>query len=451
MERIEKHVLHKLINNEVVEITPDQLKYFSLEFHKQYNLLSRMATQNLPISKEDLEIYALYEGQEIDINYESYEESFADKNIEDFIKLNIKKRENNMQNDKMALLFESFRNGDKLSGIELNKMLSASIAGNSKGAVVPIKDYYNEQATFFRNMINGVELDGLLFWGNNKKNTRQFMGLSYILKRIAPTDLVVIGARPSVGKTSFALALMNALYKNDYKPMFVSLEMTNGELLQRLATAKSGLSHDLMMSTETKLTSEQIAQYESGLLEASQMDIKLINNPPTSWLDLKQLFIKHVDEVDYFVIDHLHIISTYDGIPNNNKNNMYADITREMKMFARDYKKPIIVLAQLSREVRGAGRQEDPSYVEPNMTDLRDSGSIEQDADKIIMLYRESPNGTKEAKQTAYENHKRYGVFPIICKIDKHRAGSLGQVKMTFNAKNGRWAEKYKERNDKNE
>ena len=280
-----------------------------------------------------------------------------------------------------------------------------------------------------------------MLWGNNKKNTKQFMGLSNILKRIALTDFMVIGARPSVGKTSFALALMNALCKNDYRPMFISLEMTNGELLQRMATSKSGLSYDLMMSPETQITEEQATNYYESLKEASEMDILLMENPPTSWLEMKRKMIEVVDQVDYFVIDHMHIISTYDGQTNANKNDMYGEISRDMKLFARDYKKPIILLVQLNREVRGNNR-DDPSYAEPFMTDIRASGNIEQDADKVLMLYRGyQSTDTKAAKEMSKENQKKYGQYIINCKIEKNRAGSLGNIRYLFQAKNGRWSE----------
>ena len=332
------------------------------------------------------------------------------------------------------------RQGNKQAGIELQILLSQKLNTTVNSAIVGIKEYYEEQSKFFDDIVNKETLNGLVLYGNNKKSTKQFMGLSNIIKRIAPTDFVVIGARPSVGKTSFALALMNALYKNGYKPLFISLEMTNGELLQRMASSKAGLSYDLMLSPEATLTPEQIGSYKSGLFEASGMDIKVIDRPPTSWLEMKQLIIERKDEIDYVVIDHLHIISTYDGQPNSNKNQMYGDISRDMKFFARDYKIPIIVLAQLSREVRSVGRKLDPTYVEPNMTDIRDSGNIEQDADKIMFLYREDQG--KERNPL----HAEYGNFPIVLKVDKNRAGKQGKVKYNFQAKTGRWSEQYEKK-----
>lgn len=443
MEKIGKHILQEIINGNFVELTQNELKSFPLEFHKQYKLLSQMRTQKLPISRTDLEVYAIYNNQEIDMTYPQLDLSINQngEKLKDFIKLQISLKEKELRHEKMENLFSEYRKGNLEAGRLLYRQMSENLNNNKGGSVVSIDKYFNEQREFFDNMASGKELDGLILWGNGKQKTSQFKRLSNIIKRIARTDLVVIGARPSVGKTSFSLALMNALYKHDYKPMFISLEMTNGELMQRMATSKSNLSYDVLMSPNTEFTKEIIDNYMLGLGEVSQMDIKLIDNPPTSWLDLKKKMLEVVDEVDYYVIDHMHIISTYDGTPNNNKNQMYGEISRDMKLFARDYKKPIILLAQLSREVRSGGKRVEPSYVEPNMTDLRDSGSIEQDADKIFMLYRYAKGTDKEVEELI-DKHKYYGNFPVRLKIDKNRAGALGYVDYVFNAKTGRWSEK---------
>ena len=439
MEALEKQILHDLINNKQIELTQNELAHFSLEFHKQYNLINKMTVQGLPIDKVNLELYAIMEGQEINPEYAEANEQFEGKNISDIVNLKVRIKQAQQENVRIQNLVAEIGKGNKSAVTELQKILSQMSGKIEKSSITTLADYYQEQKDFYRQVVDGETLDGLIFWGHGKKNTKQFMRLSNILKRIAPTDLVFIAARPSVGKTSFALAMMNALYKNGYKPLFISLEMTNGELLQRLATAKSAVSYDALLSPNTPLTPKQMADYESGLLEASKMDVKLINNPPTSWLEMKQLIIRAitVDKIDYVVLDHMHIISSYDGSPNINKNQMYGDISRDMKLLARDYGVPIIVLAQLNREVRGqkgkGGKRIDPSYIEPFSTDLRDSGSLEQDADKILMLYREYPDQAEE--------HERWGRYPIVCKIEKNRSGKLGSVKYWFYAKNGRWAE----------
>lgn len=445
MEGLEKHILHKLLEGENISINQEQLSYFSLEFYKQYTLIKKMQVQNLPINKLNLETYALLQEQTINTDYIEKNEAYSKGNINDIIKVQVQIKETQKKMDQMNRLVERLKKGDLTAGIELQSVLSKTINKTQKGEVVKLGEYYREQELFFERLVTKETMEGLILWGHNKKNTKQFMGLSNILKRIALTDLTIIGARPSVGKTSFALALMNALYKNDYKPLFISLEMTNGELLQRLATAKSGLSYDLMVSPETDLTADQIYEYTKALKEASEMDISLVKNPPTSWLEMKQLILNHKDEIDYVIIDHMHIITSYDGTNNQNKNQMYGEISRDMKLFARDHEIPIIVLSQLSREVRNqrTGKNRvDPTYVEPYETDLRDSGSLEQDADKVLLLYRDNPKMS--------HNHELYGKFPIICKVAKHRSGKLGKVYYWFNAKTGRWEEDYKKEVNEN-
>ena len=443
MEALEKHILHQLLEGENISINQEQLSYFSLEFYKQYTLIKKMQVQKLPVNKINLEAYALLQEQTINTDYIEKNEAYSKGNINDIIKVQVQIKETQKKMDQMNRLVERLKKGDLTAGIELQSVLSKTINKTQKGEVVKLGEYYREQELFFEKLVAKETMEGLILWGHNKKNTRQFMGLSNILKRIALTDLVIIGARPSVGKTSFALSLMNALYKNGYKPLFISLEMTNGELLQRLATAKSGLSYDLMVSPETDLTADQMYEYRKALKEASEMDISLVKDPPTSWLEMKQLILNHKDEIDYVIIDHMHIITSYDGTNNQNKNQMYGEISRDMKLFARDHKIPIIVLSQLSREVRNqrTGKNRvDPTYVEPYETDLRDSGSLEQDADKILLLYRDNPKMS--------QNHERYGKFPVICKVAKHRSGKLGKVYYWFNAKTGRWEEDYRKEVD---
>jgi replicative DNA helicase len=447
VEKLSKHIISQMIDGLDLDLKQEELMYFSDEFKKQYTLLKQMNSQKIPISKTDLEIYSIYKEQNIDIDYAESNEELKKVPIMDQIKLSISVYQNEARVNRMKYLLEDYSSGSSNSGKELYRLLSENLNNSKEQNILNISNYYEEQKTFFNNMVAGNELEGLVFYGNNKKNTRQFMSLSNILKRIALTDFVVIGARPSVGKTSFSLAMMNALYKNGYKPMFISLEMTNGELLQRLATAKSGLSYDLLMSPETQISSEQEHLYLSSLKEASEMKIKVMDNPPTSWLEMKREMLKVVDEVDYYIIDHMHIISTYDGTTNGNKNDMYGEISRDMKLFARDYKKPIILLVQLNREVKsgtGKGGRVDPSYVEPFMSDIRASGNIEQDADKILMLYRKTQSTSdKSAQKTSAESQKKYGRYLITCKVEKNRAGSLGEVNYMFQAKNGRWEELY--------
>lgn len=443
MEKIEKHILYEMINNNLnIDISREDNKFLSLEFQQQYNLIKRMRTQNVPIYQTNLETYALMENITIDPSYPTQEASLLDKNLLDTLKLMAFKKENDIKVEGMQTLFEQYKSGDEKAGLEIVKRITHNKTNQVQ--VTSMADYYDNEAKFFRGVVDKTPLDGLVFWGHGKKNTTQFLALSKILKRIAPTDLVVIGARPSVGKTSFALAIMNALYKNDYKPMFISLEMTNQELMRRMATAKSGITNNKLFSSEGSLTQEQQALYEGSLLEVAKMDkILLVNEPPKSWLEMKSLIIRHIDEIDYVIIDHLHIIATYDGTQSNDLNIMYGNITRDMKEFCRVYKKPIIVLAQLNREVRGAKIEtRNPAYVKPNMTDLRASGSIEQDANTIIMLNRKLPNRKGQELELELKQHTDSGNFPITLTVEKNRSGGTGEIEYLFRASTDRWEER---------
>ena len=172
-----------------------------------------------------------------------------------------------------------------------------------------------------------------------------------------------------------------------------------------------------------------------ALKEVSELPIKVIDKPPTNWLAMKDIIIEHKDEIDYVIIDHLNIIASYDGAEYNNANLMIGKITGDMKRLARDIGVPIILLTQFSRAV-GAGSRKDDRYLEPGfMRDLRDSGSIEQDADKILLLYR------KDEKQEIRDVYERNGSFKVVCKIEKNRSGSTGKVEYMFYANMNRWKE----------
>lgn len=440
MEKVEKHILYQLLNGDKTNITREQLTHFSLEFHRQYNLIKRMETQGLPISKSDLEVYAIYENQEIDIDYAEQSKIDTKISLDDYIKLEINLKNRNKSMEQLTNLLTDYQHGDVKAGTNLYKELSNLLGNNNANQVLPLNSYYLEQKNIFTNIVEKKPREGLVLWEEGK-GLNQFKGLAELINVIGEDEFVVVGARPAVGKTSWALALMNALYKNGYKAMFVSLEMSNGSLLQRLATAKSGLDYNKITKVDYDMSEEEINDYLNGLDEAANMDILLIDRPPTNWLEMKQLMIKHVDEVDYFIIDHLHIIGSYDGTMNANENQMLGQISREMKMFAREYKKPVILLAQLNREGSRGNKRVDQTYVEPFITDLRGSGAIEQDADKVMMLYREI-TGTEAATKRVIEEHKKHGVFPIILKIEKNRSGETGNVKYLFRAKQGRWSER---------
>ena len=238
METLERHLLNEIINGYQIDLKEEELKQFSLQFHKQYNLIKRMRTQGIEITPTEIEVYALMVNEKLDKGYALKDDKLSTQNIEDVIKLRLSLAKNDLRVDKMANLLSEFRDGSQNAGLELQKILSTTLRTNKKSSVVGIKEYYKEQMDFFRKIVDGEELDGLILWGNGKKKTSQFRGLSNIIKRIAPSDLVLIGARPSVGKTSFALALMNALYKHDYKPLFISLEMTNGEVITKVSNGE---------------------------------------------------------------------------------------------------------------------------------------------------------------------------------------------------------------------
>ena len=114
MEKIEKHILYEMINNNLnIDISREDNKFLSLEFQQQYNLIKRMRTQNVPIYQTNLETYALMENITIDPSYPTQEASLLDKNLLDTLKLMAFKKENDIKVEGMQTLFEQYKSGDE--------------------------------------------------------------------------------------------------------------------------------------------------------------------------------------------------------------------------------------------------------------------------------------------------------------------------------------------------
>ena len=451
VRELEKHILYTILN-ENKDLEVPSLDTFSLEFQRQYKMIQAMKIKGLEISPVNLYSYdiALNERSTIDYDFAEKSPNVDNKAIDNIIKARVAERNMEDKVGEVSRLLQLYVLGNQEAGQKAQRILPEIIHSKKKSNVIDISNYYKSELRHFDSIVNKEELDGIYLWGTGRQNTRQFLNLSYLLKRINRTDLVVIGARSQVGKTSFSLALLNALHKNGYKGMFISLEMPNEEIIRRMVSAKSGISDNKLSNPLHEFTHDEMALYKSAVTKVTNMGVKLVDNPPNSWLEIKQLIIEAKEEIDFVIIDHLHFISSFDGESNNNRNNMLGDITRDMKQFSLEHKIPIIALAQLNRSVREGtikGMRPIPEYVEPHTTDLRDSGNIEQDADKILLLYREMPveANTAALQQEMVRTHLKTGMMPIVCKVAKNRGGRGGYVNYIFNQNIGRWTEKREE------
>ena len=235
------------------------------------------------------------------------------------------------------------------------------------------------------------------------------------------SDLVIIAARPAMGKTAFVLSVLRNAAVDFQKPVAIfSLEMSNVQLVNRLISAEAELeSEKLKKGNLADYEWEQLVHKTSKLTEAP---IFIDDTPALSILELRAKCrrLKAQHDIQMIIIDYLQLMSGDSGQGAGNREQEIASISRALKGLAKELDVPVIALSQLSRavETRGGDKR-------PQLSDLRESGSIEQDADMVMFLYRPEYYGITED-----ENGPTTGVGEVI--ISKHRNGALENVKLKF-------------------
>ncbi len=251
-----------------------------------------------------------------------------------------------------------------------------------------------------------------------------FKSLDRITYGWQPTDLIILAARPSVGKTAFALNLARsaALHPTKSTPVaFFSLEMSAGQLVQRILSAESEIW--LEKISRGKLEEHEMKQlYAKGIQRLATAPIFIDDTAALNIFELRakcrRLKSKH--NVGLIIIDYLQLMSGTGENRNGNREQEISRISRDLKGLAKELQVPIIALSQLSRalETRKEGNKM------PQLSDLRESGAIEQDADLVMFLYR--PEYYDITSNEMGENNK--GETHV--RIAKHRNGSLETIKL---------------------
>lgn len=219
-----------------------------------------------------------------------------------------------------------------------------------------------------------------------------FRELNYYTFGLQPNELYIIAARPSMGKSAFALNVATNVAKLPNKPFvaFFSLEMGVDQLVGRMLSSESNVKSSHIRTGEMKAIEWQQLSVASENL--SQLNILFDDSGTVKVTDLRQKCRKLAQEkqLDLVVIDYLQLLSGSKDQPNRVQE--VSEISRTLKEMARELKIPVIALSQLSRSV------ENRTDKKPILADLRESGSIEQDADVILFLYREDYYAQKEDK-----------------------------------------------------
>jgi replicative DNA helicase len=250
-----------------------------------------------------------------------------------------------------------------------------------------------------------------------------FASLDRITYGWQQTDLIILAARPSVGKTAFALNLARNAALSSTRPTcvaFFSLEMSSAQLVQRILSAESEIFMEKI--ARGRLEEHEMKQlYKKGIDRLAKAPIYIDDTPALNIFELRAKCrrLKNKHNVGIIIIDYLQLMSG-GGDNKGNREQEISQISRALKGLAKELQVPIIALSQLSRAVES--RKEGEKI--PQLSDLRESGAIEQDADMVMFLYRPEYYGIT-ANEMGESNKGETHV-----KIAKHRNGSLETVKL---------------------
>tara|TARA_B100000768_G_scaffold181654_1_gene205588 strand:- start:2010 stop:3356 length:1347 start_codon:yes stop_codon:yes gene_type:complete len=242
-----------------------------------------------------------------------------------------------------------------------------------------------------------------------------FYDLDALTQGFQKSDLIIIAGRPSMGKTAFCLnSATNILKKSKLPILFFSLEMSKEQLMYRVLASETNIN-------STRLRAGNIKQSEWDILNStvkrfSRLPLFIDDTPNVSIAEIRKKIKKirfEQQKLGLIIVDYLQLMENSNK--NENRVQELSQITRSLKNIAREFNVPVIVLSQLSRNVENRVNKR------PILSDLRESGSIEQDADLVLMLYRDEYYNTETEEPNITE---------LI--ISKHRNGPIGTTKILF-------------------
>jgi replicative DNA helicase len=236
------------------------------------------------------------------------------------------------------------------------------------------------------------------------------------------SDLLLLAARPSMGKTSASLHIMSGLAARQGTALMFSLEMPFKQLVGRLLAMESGI--ELRRIRSGDYTDTEVRRLGAAMGSLANKEIWVDDSTDIDIYQIRERARRqHAQSpLDLIVVDHVQLISTGKRRREENRTQEVSEITKQLKNMARELQVPVLALSQLSREV------EKRQNKVPTLGDLRESGSLEQDADVVMFLYRDAYYNPDSEKQGITEIH-----------VAKHRNGPTGQVTLLFNDRTTRY------------
>ena len=257
--------------------------------------------------------------------------------------------------------------------------------------------------------------------------------LDRLLGGFQRSDLIILAARPSVGKTSLALniaaaAAKSLMHGSDGKPYrpgvgIFSLEMSYDQVVHRLVCTEAQIPMSLVR--KNMLNEPQFEQYQTYLQQLSDLDIYISDTPGLSPIEVQlqaQRLKRRCPNLGMIVIDYLQLMSIKGG-RNESRQQEVSEISRSMKALARDLDVPVLALSQLSRGIESRTKKD----ARPRLSDLRESGAIEQDADVVMFIHRED-----DGREIEPRNPNEPSVRQVSLVVAKQRNGPIGDVNVLF-------------------
>ena len=242
-----------------------------------------------------------------------------------------------------------------------------------------------------------------------------YPALDKVITGLNRTDLILVAARPGMGKTSFALNIAENVSTKSQKTVAIfSLEMSSEQLAQRLLSSQALVEGKSLRTGE--LSGDDWVRIAMASQVLSKANIYLDDTPGITIGEMKAK-LRRLKQVDLVIIDYLQLMSS--GRRIENRVQEVSEITRNLKIMAKEMNVPLITLSQLSRG------PESRADHKPMLSDLRESGSIEQDADIVLLLYREDYYAREEADERNIAN----------CDVAKNRHGEVGVVKLGWDSR----------------
>lgn len=306
------------------------------------------------------------------------------------------------------------------------EIIQSHISDNKYKALVNKKEFTNEDllAELDKRMADAASHQGV---SGIETGYKRF---DIVTSGMQPTNLIIVAARPAMGKTQYALGIMrHASIKNNKKGLFISCEMDEVQVMKRIISVDSGVPGYSIK--RGKLDRSEVLKFERSKERIRNANFKIVAGSFTISDVLSLVYkMKHSEGLDYVIIDYIQKITSPGA---QNRTNEVGDVSRKLKDMANELKIPVIALAQLSRSV------EHRVDKKPILSDLRESGDIEQDADIVTFLYR--PGYYMEQDERAVNPMAQDG-YALIA---KHRDGELEDILLKFKSEIPAWTNPYKD------